>query len=50
MRQSKTDNLIDEILTIYYSNLKNKKPLDLDHLYSCSIEELEKQINNQLNN
>ena len=46
MQKSKTQNLIDEILTIYYSNLKNKKPLDLDYLYSCSIEDLEKFIIN----
>ena len=44
--KSKTQNLIDDILTIYYSNLKNKKPLDLDYLYSCSIEDLEKFITN----
>ena len=46
MKKSKTQNLIDDILTIYYSNLKNKKPLDLDYLYSCSIEDLEKLIIN----
>jgi|TARA_R110002073_G_scaffold248085_1_gene411061 hypothetical protein len=45
-QKSKTQNLIDDILTIYYSNLKNKKPLDLDYLYSASIEDLEKFITN----
>ena len=46
MQKSKTQNLIDDILTIYYSNLSNKKPLDLDYLYSLSIEDLEKFITN----
>ena len=46
MTKSKTENLIDDILTIYYSNSKNKKPLDLDYLYSLSIEDLEKFITN----
>ena len=46
MQKSKTQNLIDDILTIHYSNLKNKKPLDLDYLYCCSIEDLEQLIIN----
>ena len=46
MQKSQTQNLIDNILVNYYSNLKNKTPLDLDYLYSLSIQDLQKTLIN----